>query len=409
MITTDISDAILRGAAELERTPRGILPHRLPLDTRTRYTDPQLAMAESQPSGVRLVFTTAATTIEIDAVATRRAFVGLPPRPAGVFDLRVDGVLTERVPTTGGVTTIIDMTTGTVTDRVETSGVIRFSELPETDKLVEIWLPHNETIELIALRTDAPLSPVVDERPVWISYGSSIGQGSNAVGPSTTWTALAAAATGVQARNLGFGGSALLDPFVARTIRDTPTDLISLEIGINLVNSDVMRLRAFTSAVHGFLDTIRDGHPDTPLLVISALLCPIHENTPGPGAFDPAALASGSVEFMATGDPAEVRAGKLTLTVIRDELARIVADRAAEDPHLHYLNGLDLYGHTDSEEHPLPDNLHPDQATHELIARRFVANGFLTNSKLRTDSGQIPSITSSSALQRGQNPIGNPA
>ena len=376
MIEIDISDAILRGAAELERTANGILTHRLPLDARQRFSDPQLTMAESQPSGARLVFTTAATTIEIDAVATRRTFLGLPPRPAGLFDLRVDGVLTDRAPTTGGVTTIIDMATGSVNNQVESSGLIRFSGLAHADKLVEIWLPHNEAIELVALRTDGPVTPVEDERPKWINYGSSISQGSNATGPSTTWTALAAAAADVQLRNLGFGGSALLDQFVARTIRDTPADLISLEIGINLVNSDVMRLRAFTSAVHGFLDTIRDGHPDTPILVISAMLCPIHESTPGPGAFDPAALASGTIEFMATGDPAEVRTGKLTLEVVREELARIVADRAGDDTHLHYLGGLNLYGHNDSDEHPLPDRLHPDQATHELIARRFVDTAF---------------------------------
>ena len=71
----------------------------------------------------------------------------------------------------------------------------------------------------------------------------------------------AAALAGVDLVNLGFGGSALLDPFTARTMRDTPADLVSVKIGINLVNTDLMRLRAFAPAVDGFLDTIRDGHP----------------------------------------------------------------------------------------------------------------------------------------------------
>ncbi len=47
-----------------------------------------------------------------------------------------------------------------------------------------------------------------------------------------------------------------------------------------------VRLRAFAPAVHGFLDTIREGHPTTPLLVVSSVLCPIHEETPGPAAAD---------------------------------------------------------------------------------------------------------------------------
>jgi hypothetical protein len=32
------------------------------------------------------------------------------------------------------------------------------------------------------------------------------------------------------------------------------------------------------------LDTIREGHKTTPLLVAAPILCPIHEDTPGPSA-----------------------------------------------------------------------------------------------------------------------------
>ncbi|NEE55016.1 lipase, partial [Streptomyces sp. SID8455] len=132
-----------------------------------------------------------------------------------------------------------------------------------------------------------------------------------------------------------------------------------------------MRLRAFGPAVHGFLDTIREGHPTTPLLVVSPIHCPIHEHTPGPSATDHSAMGEGRLRFIATGDPAETAAGKLTLTVIRDELARLVGERAATDPHLHHLDGLDLYNGTDHAELPLPDDLHPDPATHRRIAERF--------------------------------------
>ena len=71
-----------------------------------------------------------------------------------------------------------------------------------------------------------------------------------------------------------------------------------------------------------------------------------------------------------------MRAGKLTLPVIRDELARIVAERAKSDPNLYYLDGLDLYGAADYAELPLPDELHPDPATQRLIGRRFAARAF---------------------------------
>ena len=205
-------------------------------------------------------------------------------------------------------------------------------------------------------------------------HGSSISQGSNAESPSTTWPALAASIGGVELVNLGFGGGALLDPFTARAMRDTPADLISVKIGINLVNTDLMRVRAFGPAVHGFLDTIREGHPTTPLLVVSPLLCPIHENTPGPAAPDLTRLSAGELSFTATGDPSDPT--RLTLTLIREELSRLIALRAENDPNLHYLDGRELYGEADLAELPLPDQLHPDAATHRLIGERFAGLAF---------------------------------
>lgn len=185
--------------------------------------------------------------------------------------------------------------------------------------------------------------------------------------------------------NLGLSGSALLDAFTARALRDTPADLISVKIGINLVNTDLMRLRAFTPAVHGFLDTIREGHPTTSLLVVSPILCPIHEDTPGPGAFDFGALSAGKLQFRATGDPGERAAGKLTLNVIREELSRIVEQRAADDPNLYYLDGRDLYGEADFAQLPLPDQLHPDAATHRRIGERFAELAFRTGGPFAAD------------------------
>ncbi len=205
---------------------------------------------------------------------------------------------------------------------------------------------------------------------------SSISHGSDAASPTATWPALAASHGGAELVNLGLGGSALLDAFTARTLRDTPADLISIKIGINLVNTDLMRLRAFTPAVHGFLDTIREGHPTLPLLVVSPIHCPIHEDTPGPSAPDFGDLSAGKLRFRATGDPAERAAGKLTLNVIRAELSRIVKQRAADDPDLHYLDGRDLYGEADFAELPLPDQLHPDAAAHHRIGERFAKLAF---------------------------------
>ncbi|WP_326944450.1 GDSL-type esterase/lipase family protein [Amycolatopsis sp. NBC_01307] len=369
MITTALTASLVRGALELEPTELGLVPHRLPARARAQNTDPRLAMAEAQPAGVRLRFRTRADVVELETRPTKLVYAGAPPRPDGVYDLLVDGRLAQSGVVEGGSTLTVDPRTGAGSRADGPTGRVRFAGLGDSLKDVEIWLPHNEITELVALRTDAPVETGPARGRVWLHHGSSISHGSNAATPSGTWPALAATAAGVDLVNLGFSGNALLDPFTARALRDTPADLISVKLGINVVNADLMRLRAFGPAVHGFLDTIRDGHPDTPLLVVSPILCPIHERTPGPGDFDHEALAAGEVRFRATGDPAETAAGKLTLEVIRAELERIVAAR--QDARLHYLDGRALYGEADFAEFPLPDNLHPDAAAHRRIGERF--------------------------------------
>lgn len=163
----------------------------------------------------------------------------------------------------------------------------------------------------------------------------------------------------------------MLDPYVARTIRDMPADLISLKTGINIVGLAAFRLRTFGPAVHGFLDTIRDGHPETPLLLMSPVSCPALEETPGPSTVGP------DGQLTALGDPADVVSGALSLTVVRAELARIVAARQAHDPHLHYLDGRELLGPDEVDD--LADGLHPTAAAYRRMGKRFAAHAFATD------------------------------
>jgi hypothetical protein len=371
-LTLDALADLVKGALELERTGRGLLPHRLPAWARRQSDDPQLHLVEAQPAGVRLALRTAATRLELDVLPTKRRYVGAPARPDGWYDVLVGGERVDRQQAPGGNVLDVDMMTGasTFTAGEPTTLVIA---LPAGEADVEVWLPHDEQTELIALRADAPVAPVVDDRRRWVHHGSSVSHGSVAVHPTEPWPVVAARLAGLDLVNLGLGGSALLDPFVARTIRDTPADVISLKLGINLVNQDLLRRRALGSALHGWLDTIRDGHPTTPIRLVSSVFCGIHESVPGPTGPDMQALAEGRVAFVATGDPEAVARGALTLEVVREVLAEVVERR--DDPHLSYVDGLALYGPADAERLPLPDNLHPDSATHRLIGERFAALG----------------------------------
>ena len=368
MILTTISEAMISPIAELETTERGLRPHRLPSWVRHRFPDPQLLAMEAQPSGVRIAFRTRATRIELVSHALRMSFVGAV-RSRGRIDLIVDGTLVGTDRLTGGDDIRSDLQAGTNELLPGGPHVTVFQNLSAGDKEIGIWLPHNEALELISLASDAPITPVPVSSPVWVHHGSSISHGSNATGPTDIWPAVAARSAGLDLRNLGFGGSALLDPFMARVIRDAPADVISVKLGINIVNLDSMRLRTFVPALHGFLDTIRDDHRTTPILLVSPIFCGIHENTPGPGSIDPASLGTHQVRFTATGTEGDTAFGRLTLRVIRDAMQAAATDR--QDPHLHYIDGLVLYGPADAETQPLLDALHPDTETHALIGQRF--------------------------------------
>ena len=370
MITTPLTLELVRGAARLGPTPRGLRPDRLPVGVARQTGDGQLAAMGGQPAGVRLALTTTATVIELLTHPTHVTFRGVDRR-RGAIDLVVDGELVASDPLRGGTSVVTDLATGEVTTTEGPDHLTRFEGLPPGEKCLELWLPHQEGIELLELRSDAPVSPAPSAPRRWVHHGSSISQGSNATSPARTWPSLVARGAGAELVNLGMGGAAMVDPLMARVIRDAPADVISLAFGINVVNADAMRRRAVVPAVHGFLDTVRDGHPTVPLLLATPLYCAIHEDTPGPLSIDPEALGEGRLRYTATGDPQDVPAGRLTLRVIRELLAAVVAER--DDPHLHLVDGLSLYGEADAAAHPLEDGLHPDTATHALIAERLLA------------------------------------
>ena len=377
MITTEITADLVQGVAELEPTQRGLKPHRLPAWVRSQNPDPQLLAMEEQPSGVRLAFSTEATRVELETHPRRVVYRGAA-RPRGRLEVHVDGQPFSVDRLAGGDAFEVDLASGAAEHVPGPSHTTVLDALPAGQKRVDIWLPHNEALELIDLKSDAPLQAMGPDRPLWVHHGSSISQGSNAVEPAGIWPAVAARRGGVELRNLGVGGSALIDPFMARVIRDAPADLISIKLGINVVNLDAMRVRALVPALHGFLDTIRDGHPTTPLVLVSPIFCAIHEDTSGPGAIDPTSLGSDLVKFTATGVTGDEALGRLTLNVIRREMHSLL-ERRSDDMNLHPPEGTVLYGAADATDLPLLDALHPDQQTHRIIGERFADYAFAAN------------------------------
>ncbi len=375
LVSTSAIDSPIEfvGALDLDATATGgIIPRRLPAWTRPQIPDLFMDVMVQMPSGVRIRFTTDATAIELDVMLTLIRIGANPLRPA-VFDLVVDGALVAQRPTTeGNVIGIVGPGDADVTFEVGQPTTIRFDELPAGTKAVELWLAQGTGVEVRGLRVDDGAS--VEPAPAasgrrWIHYGSSISHCFEAASPTGTWPAVAAREAGVDLRSLGLAGQCMLDQFVARTIRDEPADVISLKLGINIVNGDTMRQRTFAPAVHGFLDTIRDGHPDTPILVVSPIWCPSAEDRPGPTVEGPGG------RYVTVAGAEEIRTTCLTLQRIRATLAAIVdVRRGLGDGNLHYLDGLQLFGEADAAD--LPDDLHPNAAGYVRMGERFARLAF---------------------------------
>jgi lysophospholipase L1-like esterase len=355
----------LAGALDRDVTDDGIIFRRLPGWTRHQITDIQLALMVTMPAGVRLEFQTDETDIELDVMLTLLQINDRPLKPAA-FDLVVNGELEASVATTEGTRILYDAFTDTVEFEFGQPATISFAGRNAGGTAsVEVWLPQDCVVELRELRVSdraAVTAPAI-ARPRWVHHGSSISHCLEASQPTGTWPAVAARLAGVDLQNLAFAGQCMLDQMVARTIRDLPADFISIKAGINIVNGDTMRERTFAPALHGFLDTVRDGHPATPLALITPIICPIVEEHPGP------TILGRDGRFRAAARPAELSVGALTLRRIREIEAEVVESRrSAGDENLHLVNGLDLFGSADVGD--LYDGLHPTSDGYRRIGRR---------------------------------------
>jgi hypothetical protein len=359
------------GALDRGRTAQGLSPSRLPAWSHAQMPDPALALVAAMTSGVRLSFRTDADRIELDLQETGVQIEGAP-RMAANLDLFVDGELASRRPLDRGPTLVIDLAARPPGIRFEAGApsTVSFDGLAPGPKEIEIWLPQSASTQLKALRlpAGASLAPRTSHAAQWAHYGSSISHGMEAAGPSETWPAVAAGRGGVELTSLGFAGQCHLDGLVARCLRDLEADFISLKLGINVVNLDSMRERAFVPAAHTFLDIIRERRPATPIIVISPIICPVAEDHPGPTGSDGASIR-------VFDRPAELQPGALSLRRIREILAGIVERRrSAGDLQLHYLDGLELFGAADVAD--LPDGLHPNANGLKRIGERFARLAF---------------------------------
>jgi hypothetical protein len=356
-----------RGALDEDIRENGISPRRLPAWTRLQVP-PLMDTMVRMPSGVRLRFDTDSTRIGLSFHATNMVTPPAERRHIG-FNLEANGALFDARSTKGNTIVLNRDRPGEFELHRGEPDTVLFGDLPSGGKTCELWLPQNAFVSLQALLLDegagvGPAPP--DERPRWVHYGSSISHCMEADQPALIWPAVAARIAGVNLQNLGFAGQCHLDQFVARTIRDSDADVVSIKTGINVINMDSMRERVFESALHGFLDTVREGKPDTPIQLISPIFCPSAEDHPGP------TIPNEEGRFVTIPGSREIREGCMTLRRAREIIEGVAQQRRdAGDEYLHYLSGLSLFGETDAAD--LPDDLHPNPAGYIRMGERFAS------------------------------------
>jgi lysophospholipase L1-like esterase len=174
--------------------------------------------------------------------------------------------------------------------------------------------------------------------PKWIAYGDSVLEGWVATSPALAWPMVAARDHGLDVVNMGYAGSARGEIVSAEHICELDADVISITHGTNCWTRTPHSAAQMAANTDAFLDVLRRGHPDTPLVVASPIVRPDAEDTPN-------VLGA-------------------TLADLRHAMESVVEERiAGGDEQLQLVHGLPIV-----PVEQLADGIHPNDAGHQALA-----------------------------------------
>lgn len=310
-----------QGIISLEVTDSFVKPWRIPFNDRELFPPKEMLERASAPAGVRLSFHTDSTFI-LGKIENPKS------EDSAFLDVFCNGVFFESI-------------------LISNANEFQVRNLSDGENFIEIWLPQFTEFRLKSLSFDknSSLRPFVDDRPKWITYGSSITHCKTAEKPSLTWPSIVSREHGMNLTCLGYAGNCHLEPNLAMMIRDTPADFISIKLGINVHNHASMSVRTFMPGVIGFIKIIREKHPYIPIVVISPIFSSLREHTHNIVGFN--------------------------LEIMRNEIQSSVKKfKTQGDLNLHYVDGLDIFG--PEYAHLLPDDLHPNVEGYNILAHNFL-------------------------------------
>ena len=117
-------------------------------------------------------------------------------------------------------------------------------------------------------------------QPRWLCYGDSIAEGWTVTGADLSWPAVAAREHGLDLVNLGYAGSARGEIPSAEELAELDGAVVSIAHGTNCWTRTPHSADLFATGLQAFLDIVRQGHPDTPIVAISPITRPDAEATP---------------------------------------------------------------------------------------------------------------------------------
>ena len=180
-------------------------------------------------------------------------------------------------------------------------------------------------------------SPYSIEEPI-VFYGSSITQGGCATRPGMNYPALLSRWLDAEFMNLGFSGSDHGEADIAQHIAELPMSAFVMAYGDNSPTKE-----HYEKTYYPFYKTIREKHPDIPIIMKSQPFCPDIKTN---------AAAQRKLEFR--------------------EVVIVAYEKAVAegDENLYFIDGLTLYGDMDETEVTV-DATHPTDLGFYKMAKRI--------------------------------------
>ena len=207
-----------------------------------------------------------------------------------------------------------------------------------------VYLPEGmKPVVLSVTGVGGQIEPAPSQPP-WLAYGDSLAEGWVASEPAAAWVAIAGRRFGLDAHNLGYAGAARGEIVSAEQLASIgPAAVISITHGTNCWTRIPFSAGMMRETTAAFLAVVRQGHPDTPVVVASPVLRP----------------------------DAEVTANRLGATLV--DLRRAMEDAtrermAAGDEQLSLVSGDGVL-----TADQLPDGIHPGDEGHRTMAEVFGA------------------------------------